>query len=153
MRVASWIVVLVLAAAITVSVPEGARAAGCMLEVIDCPSTVKVKDDGYEYSFDGRTLRRAAAKNEHETEGDGRVIEYLYTPACWANQSGIEGGPYRLDLGCTTAMKAPQCAADEILFRRYSREVAPNPRQTGLNLLSWFAAEACSRGRFPSCPA
>lgn len=97
----------------------------------NCPDgggTVAVKNDGYEYSFDGRTLRRAAAKNEQETEGDGRVIEYLYTPACWANQSGIEGGPYRLDLGCTTAMKAPQCTADEILFRRYSREVAPNPQ-------------------------
>jgi hypothetical protein len=101
--------------------------AGTCGGIRNCPGgggTVAVKDDGYEYSFDGHTLRRAASRNEREAQGDGRVIEYQYTPACWANQSGVN----RADLDCTAASNAPQCAADEILFRRYSREVAPNPQ-------------------------
>jgi hypothetical protein len=101
----------------------------CDLVATNCPGatgTVFTHADGYRYSFDGRVLRRVGVSRERESEGDGRVVEYLFTPACWANQSG--GGPSDADVGCAAANSAPQCAPDELLFRRYSREVAPDPQ-------------------------
>jgi hypothetical protein len=120
-------VVLGLMACLTTLPARQAMSAPCSLNAPNCrDGTVSVKSDGYEYSFDGRVLRRAGVSRERETEDDGRVIEYQFTPACWANQGG--DGPGDADVDCTVSSNAGQCAPDEMLFRRYSREVAPNPQ-------------------------
>jgi hypothetical protein len=133
------VVVLALAACLTALPAREAMSAPCSLNAPNCPrETVTVESDGYRYSFDGRVLRRAGVSREQETEDDGRIVEYHFTPACWANQAG--GGPGDADIDCTVASNAGQCAPDEMLFRRYSREVAPNPQP------NWSQAGLVCRG-------